>query len=762
MTFRPRPKQEEVLAYRGGKMAIAAVPGSGKTATLSYLAAKLVAEAGLDEDQEVLIVTFANSAVDHFARQVGSFVRERGLLPNLGYHVCTLHSLAHEIVRERPGLVGLAEDFAILDEGEAGRILQEATATWLRTHPNLAEDYLDPLLSEQKRREALAKGWPDLIKDVAVAVVRRAKDFQLEPEQLQEMIAAYGQKLPLLQAGCDIYADYQRALAYRGAVDFDDLIRLALGALQLEPHLRERLHHRWPYVLEDEAQDSSRLQEEILRLLVGPDGNWVRVGDPNQAIYDSFTTANPRYLRTFLEESGVQRRELPNSGRSTLSIIRLANHLIDWARQEHPVEELRDALTLPHIEPTPPGDAQPNPTDAPERVFLSTRLRKPQDELRKAAESLARYIQQEPDASVAALVPTNGYGAKLVQDLRELGVPYVELLRTTVATRDVARLLARALAYLADPTAQSKLTALYSACHHRLDGEGGCDPQAAVQIIRRCPHLEDFLHPGPGGDWLEQAALEPASPVRARLTEFRTLVSRWQEAVVLPPDQLVLTLAQDLFDEPADLAVAHRLAVHLGHVAQANPDWRLPELHRELESIARNERRFVGLSDDDTGFDPEQHRGKVVVATIHKAKGLEWDRVHLLSANCYDFPSAQSHDTYRSEKRFIRDRLNLQAEVEAQLEHVVGELRRSQAVPSLLWEEEAGPGTGTYVEGKASQEARLRYCAERLRLLYVGITRARKELIVTCNSGRFGDMRPASPLIALHAWWEENGHASSS
>ena len=68
-----------------------------------------------------------------------------------------------------------------------------------------------------------------------------------------------------LKWAASIYQDYQRSLNYRGAVDFDDLIRLALAALKADPQLVERLHQQWPYILEDEAQDSSRLQEEILR-----------------------------------------------------------------------------------------------------------------------------------------------------------------------------------------------------------------------------------------------------------------------------------------------------------------------------------------------------------------------------------------------------------------------------------------------------------------------------------------------------------------
>ena len=107
------------------------------------------------------------------------------------------------------------------------------------------------------------------------------------------------------------------------------------------------------------------LQEEILKLLTGAGGNWVRVGDPNQAIYETFTTASPQYLRDFIRRKDVQSRDLPNSGRSMQSVIDLANYLIDWTNAEHPVNAIRSALAPPYIEPTPPGDPQPNPPDQP-------------------------------------------------------------------------------------------------------------------------------------------------------------------------------------------------------------------------------------------------------------------------------------------------------------------------------------------------------------------------------------------------------------
>jgi DNA helicase-2/ATP-dependent DNA helicase PcrA len=98
---RLRASQERILTYTSGKMGISAVPGSGKTWTLSRLAVKLVTEVELQPDQEILIVTFSNSAVDVFANRIAGLLRERGVLSGLGYRVRTLHGLANDIIRER-------------------------------------------------------------------------------------------------------------------------------------------------------------------------------------------------------------------------------------------------------------------------------------------------------------------------------------------------------------------------------------------------------------------------------------------------------------------------------------------------------------------------------------------------------------------------------------------------------------------------------------------------------------------------------------
>ena len=131
---------------------------------------------------------------------------------------------------------------------------------------------------------------------------------------------------------------------------------------------------------------------------------------------------------------------------------------------------------------------------------------------------------------------------------------------------------------------------------------------------------------------------------------------------------------------------------------------------------------------------------------MHKAKGLEWDRVYLMSVNNYDFPSNMPNDRFISEKWFVRSGLDLSAEALAQLSALGGSRLLASRPPNSEYD--------WYEEGAATMRSRLDYVKERLRLFYVGITRAKRDLIVTWNSGRQGDATPSLALSELMGWWE--------
>lgn len=735
-----RKAQQEILKYRSGRMGVSAVPGSGKTYTLSRLAASIIGRQALDDDQEVLIVTLVNSAVDNFSARISGMIGSKGFFPNLGYRVRTLHGLAHDIVRGRPALVDLEPDFKIIDEPEAQRICQEAAQAWIKTHPGFFEQYIKADLDDYWQAKIRNEKIPELVEGIALGVIRTAKDAQKSPADLKTCLDALPVPLELAEMGVEIYNDYQRALKYRAAVDFDDLIRLALAALEADDKYLQRLQHTWPYILEDEAQDSSRLQEEILKKLAGENGNWVRVGDPNQAIYETFTTASPKYLKQFIQRQDVQSRDLPQSGRSTPSIIQLANHLIDWTMASHPLHEVRDALTLPHIQPTDPGDPQPNPTDAPERIHILYRTLTPEKEIRLVADSIERWQKDHPDETAAVLSPRNTRGVDMVNELRKRKIEFVEILKSTDSTRRAAGALAHIMIAVADPKDLKKLGKAYFVWRRdaRQDPQSSDKVKRTLDHLHTCRNVEEYLWPKPGQDWLEDSAVELDPQICDELVSFREKAQRWHGAALLPVDQAVLTLAQDLFTEPSDLAVAHKLAIALRQAHQTHDSWRLPELSNELAVIAKNERKFIGLSEEERGFNPDDHKGKVVITTIHKAKGLEWDRVYLLSVNAYDFPSGAQTDQYIAEPWFFHNKVNLSAEALEQLRVVLEH-------GDYDW----------YEPGAATQRSRQEYISERLRLLYVGITRAKKELIITWNNGRREDVLPSAAFLELEQYWRE-------
>jgi ATP-dependent DNA helicase UvrD/PcrA len=762
LNFIPRPSQEQILRYRGGRLGIAAVPGAGKTQILSTLAAQVIASGSLGNDQEVLIVTLVNSAVDNFEARIKRFF-VNPLQALYKYRIRTLHGLAHDIVREKPGRVGLDERFAIIDEREADFIRREAVKAWMSAHAESIDDYLDPNMDEHKRDWIRRDQLPDMITNLALAFIRSSKDRRLTPEKLRAMLDRQPAPLPLAELGLEIYSDYQRALTYRAAVDFDDLIRLALDILEMDEEYLERVRYRFPFILEDEAQDSSSLQQNILGLLSGPKGNWVRVGDPNQAIFETFTTASPELLRGFIAQNPSV--DMPESGRSQQSIIDLANYLIDWVMNEHPIEEARTALAPPYIEPVPPGDPQPNPENDKSAIHFVTRRLTAEEETKAVVDSLSKWLPKNQDSTVAVLVPRNTRGVDVINTLKAKNIEYVEFLSSTSNTRAAAGALSNLIGYLADPQSAPKLAKAYQVWRRdwREVKERSTLIHDTSAWLRKVGNVEDYVNPNLAfarGETLRPSSLQQGSgtegigeaviaegemdadqAVNAELNDFRVYVRRWLESVTLPIDQLVLTLAQDIFTQAADLALAHKLALVLRKAADDHTEWRLPELTAELAVIAKNERRFIGFSSDDSGFDPEQHKGKVVVTTMHKAKGLEWDRVYLMSVNNYDFPSNQPNDRFISERWFLRNNLNLEAEALAQLD-------AATSSSEYDW----------YDEGAATLASRVDYVKERLRLFYVGITRAKKELIVTWNTGRQGDATPSLALSALMGWWELNAN----
>lgn len=731
--IRLRPAQERILEYQGGRLGISAVPGSGKTLTLSLLAVRLIerlAREGRLDRQKVLVVTFSNAAVHNFRARINQLMAESATpVPGTGYTVCTLHALALEILRTRPSLVNLGEDFTVLDDRAAERQLRRAVQSV--GFDDLYGYFRPKQAPNPKSLQTDACNW-------ARSLIAEAKLHRMTAADFEERLQAAAGDWGLLRFGCRVYQAYTGFLWQLQALDYNDLMHLATEIVDRDENLRSRLQRDWPYILEDEAQDSSPLQEELLQRLTQVERNWVRVGDPNQAINTTFTGASHRLLTRFLRTRGTEHLTLPQSGRCALPILRCANALIEWSQRRFGEELEVEPLAEPRIEPTGPEDPQPNPAPARLPVVMVSRRQALNNSISTVVNSVRQWMRERPsaDETVAVLVPDNHRGMKLVARLTAEGVPVDDtLMRTSSHTVQQARKVLEVLDFMVHPT-MARAERVW----------------ARVWRLQRCGHLERAPReedaPDPMSVALTQASREAAGKLAhwmtrrpavdlegeelAAVEEFRRALDRWSRAVLLPIEEIILLIGRDLFTEPVDLALSYRLALHLRDFQRQQPRRSLQICCRELRELVDSNGRTLKMLGEGTGYRADP--GQVTVTTMHSAKGLEWDRVYLMGLENFSFPTDLHADTFMGSRYYVRDSLDLEAEGRALVRHL------------------AGDTMDEFVLGTATRRARCEYVAERIRLLYVAITRARRSLVMMYDTGRSQRRDRESEIRPAEAW----------
>ena len=255
---------------------------------------------------------------------------------------------------------------------------------------------------------------------------------------------------------------------------------------------------------------------------------------------------------------------------------------------------------------------------------------------------------KHPAKSVAVLVPDNYRGAQFSQAFEDAGLPFDDsLLRSTSTTRVAVDALVKAMRYISQPANPSHLNSLWTdvwwarrRCTHAAaepdaesspaeeenrppswlepDASEGQNaqqnelPQPVIRFGKALGQLrlpERFVYPTAGDDWLQELGwIDDFDGFRPIVDRFQQDLRRWCSAAVLPVDELVLTLGQDLFTEAPERALAHSAAILLANRVREQPELRLPELTKELEQAGANKRRFLGFGEETRGFEPPPAR----------------------------------------------------------------------------------------------------------------------------------------------------------
>ncbi len=735
-----RPGQEKVVDFRKGYMAVPAVPGAGKTTVLAYLTAELI-EKGFSTKGKILIVTYMNSAVSNFRKKISDFLKDRNLPGNRGYEVRTLHSLALNILKEKPENLLINEDFTIIDSANKGRLLRDAIEEWIRDNRKDFLKYIDYDSSNSGYNKALERWKEEDFPRFINSIISHFKILGLDRKKIKSIWSKDYQN-SYLNWAFNIFIKYDKLLDSQGLIDFDDLIVQAYNLLEKDQKLCARLRNKYSYIFEDEAQDSNRLLEKILLQLAGENGNLIRVGDSNQAIMGTFTSADPEIFRRFTERKDVETSSILYSSRSTEQILGLANYLVKWSVNEHPQKECRQALEEKYIYPVPDDDLSPNPeTDGytiAARTFSTSKK-----EITAISRLAAEHVRENPDKTTAILVPANYIMESLSEKLDQYQVEYKLIKRDKDKYLKIINDFTDLLNYLAEPHKRNKFMKIFNNVilnYLYNEKEQQEDETNFMEKVFTAYDLRELIYPVEGDKCCEKKCLNKLIKDK-NLSVLNDLVKKlrlWIEASVsLPPDELILFLAEELKLNTEEMAVAQNMALQIGQKLSNNPHWKLYEIAAEIPLMEETWKNFARKLDERKGFEPEP--GVITLTTVHKAKGLEWDTVYLTFLSDDYYPSTLD-SRFRAEHYYLKDEFsNPLALARASLNNLLNS--ETMETPQ--------------------KEANIETISEKLRLLYVGITRAKINLLLSTHreiiydNGNSKKVNQCHPFIALKSFIEK-------
>ncbi|MDX1503245.1 MAG: 3'-5' exonuclease [Thermoanaerobaculia bacterium] len=286
-------QQLAAVTHGDGPQLVLAGAGSGKTRVITYRVAWLIRERGVDP-ASIVAVTFTNKAAGEMRERIESQV---GIYP-LPTFVGTFHRFALTLLRRWGERIGVPRGFAIFDRDDQIALVKKSLAA-----EGLSETSFAP-------RQVLA-------------AISAAKNRLMDPGQYEAEAKNFFE-----QRVARVYRTYQGSLKRSSAMDFDDMLRLAVRLLEREPELERRLRDGIRHLLVDEFQDTNHAQMRLIHQIAGSSGNLTAVGDEDQGIYRWRGADLSNVLDFERSFPGATVRKLERNYRSTQNILSAAGELV--------------------------------------------------------------------------------------------------------------------------------------------------------------------------------------------------------------------------------------------------------------------------------------------------------------------------------------------------------------------------------------------------------------------------------------------------
>ena len=714
-----REDQLPIINYQGGKMAVPAVPGAGKTFIVTNLVAKLLQEKKQGKGK-ILILTYMNSAVNNFKVRIKKILEEKNIEEKNSYEVMTIHSLAVKIIKEKPEIVMLNEDFNIADDLQKTMILNECINNF---KINGGEKAFRFFLKEQKDVEWAQRqldAWENGFYDLVQNTISELKYKDITPQKLEQYLNE--NRRGIFKIILPIYKQYEKQLKSNGLLDYDDMLILAYKILSMDEDLKRKYQNKYEYVFEDECQDSNEIQGKIIGLICEEHKNLVRVGDINQSITGTFSSSDPKFFKEFIEESDFCYK-MDMSNRSSKDIINLANELVRYVTQNLQ-EECRDALEEMNIKTVPKNMGyKENPE--PDKYQINYNYYETFDkEIEQSVKFVRNIHKKYPDKSIGILVPYNDHINLVAKELIKEDLEFEELGPNSLRKRRVIDNIALIIDFILNCDNIDKLIEVLDKVYIKTDNKEG--KKDFLQLLKENNYtVENLLY---DKDCSKNIIIDINSDLYESFLYGLESLKNIIEYPLTRVDKLILFIGDTLLIEKEERAIVDYLGFYVKYLQSENKNINLQQIYNLLSD--RKTRVFsyiIEIVSEINGYEP--YPGSITVCNYHKSKGLEWDCVFLLGMTEFNFPD-NIYQKFQCDKWYLKEKYkNPQANIKAEIDLML-----------------QGEVTKNY-----PKEIKENLIKEKIRLLYVGITRAKEMLILSASAKNSAqDKRNQNPSMYLN------------
>ncbi|MEL0239672.1 MAG: UvrD-helicase domain-containing protein [Candidatus Actinomarina sp.] len=363
------PSQIQAIEAINGPVLIMAGAGSGKTRVLTHRYAHLVKHHNVDVEQ-ILAITFTNKAAEEMKSRISKLLNLK-ISPKW---ISTFHSLCVKILRIHGDKIGYKSNFTIYDQSDSNKVIRNC----------MSENNVDLKQYSPKRFQAH---------------ISNLKNSMISPgEALENAESFFEVKV------AEIYSSYEKKLIIANSMDFDDLLIKTVELLQTNESILKFWSNKFQFIMVDEYQDTNFVQYKLVELLGSNNKNVCVVGDSDQSIY-AFRGADIRNIIEFEKDfSNATVIQLDKNYRSSKKILNLANSVIS----NNPRKIEKNLWT-----------------DNEDGLDISSfRFRSEKDEARWVAEEVKNLIDSSEENEVAIFYRTNSQSRLFEEELRMLNINY--------------------------------------------------------------------------------------------------------------------------------------------------------------------------------------------------------------------------------------------------------------------------------------------------------------------------------------------------